>query len=59
MLFLEKTRLYTLAYILDTLYYNISNLPKNEFNQLYWKKVLEASTIIKLIDPEELETVTK
>jgi hypothetical protein len=42
---------------LDTLSYNISNLPKSEINQLSIaeKKVLEASTIIKLIDPEVLE----
>jgi hypothetical protein len=42
---------------LDTLSYNISNLPKkSEINQLSIaeKKVLEASTI-KLIDPEVLE----
>lgn len=58
MLFLEKNSPYTLAYILDTLSYNISNLPKkSESNQLSIaeKKVLEASTITKLIDPEELE----
>ncbi|WP_418262122.1 circularly permuted type 2 ATP-grasp protein [Flavobacterium faecale] len=57
MLFLEKKSPYTLAYILDTLSYNIGQLPKkSEFNQLSIaeKKVLEASTIIKLIDPEEL-----
>ena len=59
MLFLEKNSPYTLAYILDTLSYNISNLPKkSELNQLSIaeKKVLEASTIIKLIDPEDLES---
>jgi uncharacterized alpha-E superfamily protein len=58
MLFLEKNSPYTLAYILDTLSYNISNLPKKSINQLSIaeKKVLEASTIIKLIDPEVLET---
>jgi uncharacterized circularly permuted ATP-grasp superfamily protein/uncharacterized alpha-E superfamily protein len=58
MLFLEKNSPYTLAYILDTLSYNISNLPKkSEINQLSIaeKKVLEAGTIIKLIDPEVLE----
>ncbi|MFT4983538.1 MAG: putative circularly permuted ATP-grasp superfamily protein [Flavobacterium sp.] len=58
MLFLEKNSPYTLAYILDTLSYNISNLPKkSEINQLSIaeKRVLEASTIIKLIDPEVLE----
>jgi uncharacterized circularly permuted ATP-grasp superfamily protein/uncharacterized alpha-E superfamily protein len=58
MLFLEKNSPYTLAYILDTLSYNISNLPKkSEINQLSIaeKKVLEASTIIKLIDPIVLE----
>ncbi|OYX84102.1 MAG: hypothetical protein B7Y83_09295 [Flavobacteriales bacterium 32-34-25] len=58
MLFLEKNSPYTLAYILDTLSYNIANLPKkSEYNQLNVaeKQVLEASTIIKLIDPEELE----
>lgn len=57
MLFLEKNSPYTLAYILDTLSYNIAQLPKkSELNQLSIaeKKVLEASTIIKLIDPEEL-----
>ncbi|WP_366186859.1 circularly permuted type 2 ATP-grasp protein [Flavobacterium ovatum] len=57
MLFLEKNSPYTLAYILDTLSYNIGQLPKkSELNQLSIaeKKVLEASTIIKLIDPEEL-----
>jgi uncharacterized circularly permuted ATP-grasp superfamily protein/uncharacterized alpha-E superfamily protein len=58
MLFLEKNSPYTLAYILDTLSYNIASLPKKSaLNQLSIaeKKVLEASTIIKLIDPEELE----
>jgi uncharacterized circularly permuted ATP-grasp superfamily protein/uncharacterized alpha-E superfamily protein len=57
MLFLEKNSPYTLAYILDTLSFNISQLPKkSELNQLSIaeKKVLEASTIIKLIDPEGL-----
>ncbi|MCG9791344.1 circularly permuted type 2 ATP-grasp protein [Flavobacterium algicola] len=59
MLFLEKNSPYTLAYILDTLSYNIAQLPKkSELNQLSIaeKKVLEANTIIKLIDPEELVT---
>jgi hypothetical protein len=58
MLFLEKNSPYTLAYILDTLSYNISNLPKKiriQPIEYCWKKVLEASTIIKLIDPEVLE----
>jgi uncharacterized alpha-E superfamily protein len=56
MLFLEKNSPYTLAYILDTLRI-IFNLQKSEINQLSIaeKKVLEASTIIKLIDPEVLE----
>ena len=57
MLFLEKNSPYTLAYILDTLSFNIGQLPKkSELNQLSIaeKKVLEASTIIKLIDPEVL-----
>ncbi|AWG20166.1 hypothetical protein FFWV33_00825 [Flavobacterium faecale] len=57
MLFLEKKSPYTLAFILDTLSYNIAQLPKkSELNQLSVaeKNVLEASTIIKLIDPEEL-----
>jgi hypothetical protein len=55
-MFLEKFAVH--SYILDTLSYNISNLPKkSEINQLSIaeKKVLEASTIIKLIDPEVLE----
>lgn len=58
MLFLEKNSPFTLAYILDTLSINISKLPKkSEFNQLNIaeKKVLEATTIIKLIEPEDLE----
>jgi hypothetical protein len=58
MLFFGKNSPYTLAYILDTLSYNIASLPKKSaLNQLSIaeKKVLEASTIIKLIDPEELE----
>jgi len=60
MLFLQKNSPYTLAYILDTLSYNIAQLPKkSEFSQLSIaeKKVLEASTIIKLIDLEDLVNV--
>jgi hypothetical protein len=56
-MFLEKNSPHTSLHF-DTLSYNISNLPKkSEINQLSIaeKKVLEASTIIKLIDPEVLE----
>lgn len=62
MLFLEKDSPFTLAYILDTLSHNISKLPKkSDFNQLSIaeKKVLEASTIIKLIAIEDLEYADK
>jgi hypothetical protein len=59
MLFFEKIH-HIHCYILDTSY-NIANLLKSALNQLSIaeKKVLEASTIIKLIDPEELEADEK
>jgi uncharacterized alpha-E superfamily protein len=57
MVFLEKNLPYTLSYLLDTLSYYLSKLPKTmEPNRLSIaeKSVLEASTIIKLIDAERL-----
>ena len=57
MVFLEKNLPYTLSFLLDTLSTLLSNLPKSiEPNQLSIaeKSVLEANTIIKLIDPDEL-----
>ncbi len=57
MVFLEKNLPYTLSYLLDTLSQYLSKLPKiNEPNRLSIaeKSVLEASTIVKLIDADEL-----
>jgi len=57
MVFLEKNLPYTLTYLLDTLSYYLSKLPKtNEPNRLSIaeKSALEASTIIKLIDADVL-----
>ncbi len=60
MVFLEKNLPYTLSYLLDTLCYYLSKLPKtNEPNRLSIaeKSALEASTIVKLIDAESLVQV--
>ena len=57
MVFLEKNLPYTLTFLLDTLLSYLSKLPKTiEPNRLSIaeKSVLEASTIIKLIDAESL-----
>lgn len=57
MVFLEKNLPYTLSFLIDTLTYYLSKLPKTiEPNQLSIaeKSVLEASTIVKLIDAESL-----
>ncbi|WP_264564235.1 circularly permuted type 2 ATP-grasp protein [Flavobacterium sp. N3904] len=57
MVFLEKNLPYTLSFLLDTLSYYLSKLPKTiEPHRLSIaeKSVLEASTIIKLIDAEIL-----
>jgi len=57
MVFLEKNLPYTLSFLLDTLTKYLSKLPKTmEPNQLSIaeKSVLEASTIIKLINAETL-----
>lgn len=57
MIFLEKNLPYTLSYLLDTLSNCLSKLPKTiEPNRLSIaeKTVLEASTIIQLIDAEQL-----
>ncbi|TRX43164.1 circularly permuted type 2 ATP-grasp protein [Flavobacterium restrictum] len=57
MVFLEKNLPYTLTYLLDTLSYYLSKLPKtNEPHRLTIaeKSALEASTIIKLIDADNL-----
>lgn len=57
MVFLEKNLPYTLSYLLDTLSYYLSQLPKtNEPNRLSLaeKSALEASTIVKLINADHL-----
>jgi len=57
MVFLEKNLPYTLSYLLDTLSYYLSRLPKpNDPHRLSIaeKSALEASTIVKLIDAENL-----
>ena len=57
MVFLEKNLTYTLSFLLNTLTYYLSKLPKtNEPNQLSIaeKSALKASTIINLIDVDEL-----
>jgi uncharacterized circularly permuted ATP-grasp superfamily protein/uncharacterized alpha-E superfamily protein len=57
MVFLEKNLPYTLTYLLDTLSYYLSKLPKtNEPHRLSIaeKSALEASTIVKLIDADHL-----
>ena len=57
MIFLEKNLPYTLSYLLDTLSYYLSKLPKtNDPNRLSIaeKSALEASTIVKLIDADNL-----
>ena len=57
MIFLEKNLPYTLSYLLDTLSYYLSKLPKtNDPHRLSIaeKSALEASTIIKLIDADTL-----
>ncbi|WP_304200878.1 circularly permuted type 2 ATP-grasp protein [Flavobacterium alvei] len=57
MVFLEKNLPYTLSYLLDTLCYYLSKLPKaNDPNRLSIaeKSALEACTIVKLIDADEL-----
>ncbi len=57
MVFLEKNLPYTLTFLLDTLSYYLSKLPKtNEPHRLSIaeKSALEASTIVKLIDAEHL-----
>lgn len=62
MVFLEKNLPYTLSYLLDTLSYYLSKLPKtNDPNRLSIaeKSALEASTIIKLIDAENLVQVNE
>ena len=60
MVFLEKNLPYTLSYLLDTLSYYLSKLPKtNDPHRLSIaeKSALEASTIVKLIDAESLVQV--
>ena len=60
MVFLEKNLPYTLTYLLDTLSYYLSKLPKsNDPHRLSIaeKSALEASTIVKLIDAESLVQV--
>lgn len=60
MVFLEKNLPYTLSFLLDTLSYFLSKLPKtNEPHRLSIaeKSALEASTIVKLIDAESLVLV--
>lgn len=60
MIFLEKNLPYTLSYLLDTLSYYLSKLPKtNDPNRLSIaeKSALEASTIVKLIDADNLVQV--
>lgn len=57
MVFLEKNLPYTLTYLLDTLSYFLSKLPKSqEPNRLSIaeKSALEASTLVKLINAEQL-----
>ena len=57
MVFLEKNLPFTLSYLLDTLSYYLSQLPKtNEPNRLSIaeKSALEASTIVKLINADQL-----
>jgi uncharacterized circularly permuted ATP-grasp superfamily protein/uncharacterized alpha-E superfamily protein len=57
MVFLEKNLPYTLSYLLDTLTYYLSQLPKtNEPHRLSIaeKSALEASTIVKLINADHL-----
>jgi uncharacterized circularly permuted ATP-grasp superfamily protein/uncharacterized alpha-E superfamily protein len=57
MVFLEKNLPYTLSFLLDTLIKYLSKLPKaNDPNRLSIaeKSALEASTIIKLIEADEL-----
>jgi uncharacterized circularly permuted ATP-grasp superfamily protein/uncharacterized alpha-E superfamily protein len=57
MVFLEKNLPYTLTYLLDTLSHFLSKLPKSqEPNRLSIaeKSALEASTLVKLIDAEQL-----
>ena len=57
MIFLEKNLTYTLSFLLNTLTYYLSKLPKiNEPNRLSIaeKAALEASTIINLIDANSL-----
>lgn len=62
MVFLEKNLPYTLSYLLDTLCYYLSKLPKtNEPHRLSIaeKSALEASTIVKLIDADVLIQVNE
>lgn len=57
MVFLEKNLTYTLSFLLNTLTYYLSKLPKiNEPNRLSIaeKSALQASTIVKLIDADSL-----
>jgi uncharacterized alpha-E superfamily protein len=57
MVFLEKNLPFTLAFLLDTLTDFLSKLPKtNDPNRLSIaeKSVLEASTLVKLIDADSL-----
>jgi uncharacterized alpha-E superfamily protein len=57
LVFLEKNLPYTLAFLLDTLSYYLSKLPKtNEPHRLSIaeKSALEANTIVKLIDANKL-----
>jgi uncharacterized alpha-E superfamily protein len=60
MVFLEKNLPYTLSYLLDTLTYYLSKLPKtNDPHRLSIaeKSALEASTIVKLINADHLVEV--
>lgn len=62
MVFLEKNLPYTLSYLLDTLIYYLSKLPKaTDPNRLSIaeKSALEASTIVKLIDADKLIQVNE
>ena len=57
MVFLEKNLPYTLSFLLDTLSYYLSKLPKTMEPQrlsIAEKSALEASTIIKLINADTL-----
>ncbi len=57
MVFLDKNVPYSFSYLLDNLAQNLGKLPKgNDFNRLSAeeKMVLEASTLIKLVDTDAL-----